>query len=120
MSCRKENRWSLERMWKHTFEDALVHGDLREAPENFFAAHRLLSEYATRVGPGFGIRFTVQFNLFAGTVIALGNSQQVALLSEWQAQGQLGCFCLTEKLAGVNSGLVVNTTCTWDESKPAT
>ncbi|CAK9078912.1 Acyl-coenzyme A oxidase-like protein (Acyl-CoA oxidase-like protein) [Durusdinium trenchii] len=35
----------------------------------------------------------------------------------FQAQGQLGCFCLTEKLAGVNSGLVVNTTCTWDESK---
>lgn len=108
---------SADRLRKLLREGPLKLTDLREAPENFFAAHRLLSEYATRVGPGFGIRFTVQFNLFAGTVIALGNSQQVALLSEWQAQGQLGCFCLTEKLAGVNSGLVVNTTCTWDESK---
>eukprot|EP00435_Cladocopium_sp_Y103_P000994 s2262_g1.t1 len=106
------------------FDEAFSVLDLREAPENFFAAHSVLSEYATQVGPGFGIRFTVQFNLFAGTVIALGNSQQVAALSEMQASGKLGCFCLTEKLAGgsarpegVNSGLVVNTTCTWDESK---
>ncbi|CAJ1455961.1 unnamed protein product, partial [Effrenium voratum] len=91
--------------------------DLRERPENFFLAHQLLSEYATQVGPGFGIRFTVQFNLFAGTIIALGNTKQVASLQEMQAQGTLGCFCLTEKLAGVNSGLVVNTTCTWDETK---
>ncbi|OLP98777.1 Acyl-coenzyme A oxidase-like protein [Symbiodinium microadriaticum] len=73
--------------------------DLTEAPEKFFGAHRVLSEYATKV----------QFNLFAGTILALGNTQQ--------AKGQLGCFCLTEKLAGVNSGLVVNTTCTWDEEK---
>lgn len=28
--------------------------------------------------------------------------------------GQLGCFSLTEKFAGVNSGLVVNTTADWD------
>eukprot|EP00435_Cladocopium_sp_Y103_P065956 s1398_g28.t1 len=51
-------------------------------------------------------------------------ADSVAALSEMQASGKLGCFCLTEKLAGgsarpegVNSGLVVNTTCTWDESK---
>jgi acyl-CoA oxidase len=31
-----------------------------------------------------------------------------------QERGELGCFSLTEKLAGVNSGLVVNTTATWD------
>jgi acyl-CoA oxidase len=46
--------------------------DVRDNPERFFAAHRVLSEFATRLGPGFGIRFTVQFNLFAGTVVALG------------------------------------------------
>lgn len=108
---------SAEMLRKLLREGPLKLTDLTEAPEKFFGAHRVLSEYATKVGPGFGIRFTVQFNLFGGTILALGNTQQVAALKDMQAKGQLGCFCLTEKLAGVNSGLVVNTTCTWDEEK---
>jgi len=91
--------------------------DLRDAPERFFLSHQLLSEFATRVGPGFGIRFTVQVNLFAGTIIGLGNKEQVNFLSEVQKKGLLGCFCLTERLAGVNSGLVVNTIAEWDEGR---
>jgi len=43
-------------------------------------------------------------------------SSQVALLDQMQDNGDLGCFSLTEKLAGVSSGLVVNTTATWDAS----
>jgi len=77
----------------------------------------VLSHYATLVGPGFGIRFTVQFNLFAGTVLALGNDDQIKLLDKFQADGKLGCFCLTEVFAGVNSGLIVQTTAVYDESK---
>lgn len=61
------------------------------------------------------IRATVQYNLFAGTVVALGSPAQIQDLVAWQQQGLLGCFALTEKLAGVNSGLVVNTTATWVE-----
>jgi acyl-CoA oxidase len=61
------------------------------------------------LGPGFWIRFTVHYNLCAGTVLGLGNAEQVKMLDEWQDAGLLGCFSLTEKLAGVNSGLVVNT-----------
>jgi acyl-CoA oxidase len=91
--------------------------DLTNAPERFFKAHELMSGFATQVGPGFGIRFTVQFNLFAGTVLALGNPEQIKLLDTFQAAGKLGCFCLTEVFAGVNSGLVVNTTAVWDETK---
>jgi len=108
---------SAERLRKLMREGPLRLTDLREEPAKFFSAHDLLSEFATRVGPGFGIRFTVQVNLFAGTILALGNKQQVGYLSEVQSKGLLGCFCLTEKLAGVNSGLVVNTTCEWDEGK---
>jgi len=91
--------------------------DLRDEPERFFASHRVLSEFATQVGPGFGIRFTVQVNLFAGSILALGNPKQVEHLHEVQKKGLLGCFCLTERLAGVNSGLVVNTAAVWDEGK---
>mmetsp|Transcript_36273 Transcript_36273/g.91605 ORF Transcript_36273/g.91605 Transcript_36273/m.91605 type:complete len:499 (+) Transcript_36273:131-1627(+) len=95
---------------------ALLLTDLRDAPARFFAAHHQLSRFATRLGPGFGIRFTVQYNLFAGTVLALGSSEHLQLLERIQEAGGLGCFGLTEKFAGVNSGLVVETECTWDEA----
>ena len=91
--------------------------DLEEHPARFYAAHRYLSEYGHKIGPGFSIRFTVQFNLFAGTVLALGNDEQKASLIKMQADGELGCFGLTERLAGVSSGLVVQTECHWDEAK---
>ena len=59
----------------------------------------------------------MQYNLFAGTVLGLGGEEQLAALDDMQAAGALGCFALTEKLAGVNSGLVVNTTAEWDDAK---
>lgn len=108
---------SAERLRKLLREGPLKLTDIKEAPEKFFLAHSLLCQYATKVGPGFGIRFTVQLNLFAGTIIGLGNPAQVSMLKDFQANGTLGCFCLTEKLAGVNSGLIVNTTCSWDDQK---
>lgn len=46
-----------------------------------------------------------------------GTDEQVAKLAEYQALGQIGCFSLTEQLAGVQSGLVVETTATWDQAK---
>jgi len=88
--------------------------DVRDHPNKFFLAHRMLVGLR---GPGFWIRFTVQYNLFAGTVLGLGGPEQVAELDRMQEKGQLGCFGLTEKLAGVNSGLVVKTTATWNEAK---
>ena len=90
--------------------------DIRDRPDRFFLAHRLLARHAPEHGPGFWIRFTVQFNLFAGTVVALGGPEHLKQLDAIQDAGQLGCFGLTERLAGVNSGLVVNTTARWDPS----
>jgi alkylation response protein AidB-like acyl-CoA dehydrogenase len=90
--------------------------DIERAPGKFFEAHRMLATRANELGPGFWIRFTVQYNLCAGTVVALGDSKQREKLREMQTRGLLGCFCLTERLAGVNSGLVVNTRATYDET----
>ena len=87
--------------------------DMRAAPEKFFLAHRLLSSVGLN---GFGVRFTVQFNLFAGSILGLGGEEQIALLDEFQRDGTLGCFLLTEKKAGVLSGLIVETTCDWCQS----
>lgn len=92
----------------------LRHTDLRDHPERFFLAHRILAQHSSAVGPGFWVRFTVHYNLCAGTVLALGTDEQVGELEDMQEAGLLGCFSLTEKLAGVSSGLVVNTTATFD------
>jgi len=91
--------------------------DLEGNPERFFRAHRML--LAPRQIPeqsGFGVRFTVQYNLFAGSILSLGDESQREMLNTFQERGVLGCFCLTEAFAGVNSGLVVHTTATWDKS----
>lgn len=95
----------------------LLFTDIRDNPERFFLAFRLLAERSPEVGPGFITRLNVHFNLFGGTVMAVGSPEQVAMLDEMQEKGLLGCFALTEKLAGVKSGAVVNTTAFWDESK---
>ena len=92
----------------------LKHDDLHVNPERFFLAHRILAKHSSKVGPGFWVRFTVHYNLCVGTILALGTEQQIAELEKMQTNGELGCFALTEKLAGVNSGLIVNTTATYD------
>jgi hypothetical protein len=58
--------------------------DIHDDPERFFLAHRLLAKHAPEHGPGFWIRFTVQFNLFAGSVVALGGPQQLAGHRAWR------------------------------------
>lgn len=98
----------------------LRYTDLAEDPERFFEAHRMLlapTRKSLSEGSGFGVRFTVQFNLFAGSVLGLGSPAQVAQLEAFQERGVLGCFNLTEVYAGVNSGLVVLTTATWSPEK---
>jgi acyl-CoA oxidase len=87
--------------------------DMNKRPERFFAAHRLL---ASKILGGFGIRFTVQFNLFAGSILGLGDAKQIQLLDTMQNNGDLGCFALTEVGAGVLSGFIVETTATYDPS----
>jgi acyl-CoA oxidase len=88
-----------------------MYTDLRDDPEKFFEAHKMLAD---RMLGAFGIRFTVQFNLFAGSILALGGVSHLQRLIGMQIEGDLGCFALTEVTAGVSSGLVIATTATWD------
>jgi len=94
----------------------LRHTDLRDNPDRFFKAHRLLARHAVEHGPGFWIRFTVHYNLCFGTVLAVGSEAQIDSLDAIQEAGELGCFALTEKLAGVQSGLLVQTTAEFDDA----
>jgi alkylation response protein AidB-like acyl-CoA dehydrogenase len=41
----------------------------------------------------------------------------MSILDDIQQKGQLGCFALTEKFAGVNSGLVVDTEIEWNQER---
>ena len=52
----------------------LNYSDIIENPEKFFDAHLQISNYNGL--EGFSIKFTVQFNLFAGSIMNLGTQQQ--------------------------------------------
>jgi hypothetical protein len=71
----------------------LVFADMRDAPEIFSLAHRLLATIGLN---GFGVRFAVQCNLFAGSIIGLAGPEQLKMSESIQEKGQLGCFLLTE------------------------
>ena len=60
--------------------------------------------------PALWTRFTVQYNLYAGSIVALGTDEQREKLIASQAGGALGCFAFTEKAAGVMSGAAMETT----------
>lgn len=64
-----------------------------------------MSAYGSYDHNAFATRFTVQYNLYAGSVVALGSDAQRASLYATQANGALGCFAFTEASAGVMSGL---------------
>ena len=59
-------------------------------------------------------RYTVQYNLYAGSIVAMGSDEQRQQLFDSQSEGQLGCFAFTECGAGVLSGAGVETTATYD------
>lgn len=87
---------------------------LRSNADKLFWIHEVIGPL---VSGGMGVRFTVQLNLFAGSVANLGDDAQRVQLQEILSNGELGCFALTEAGAGVLSGLIVGTTATYD---PAT
>ncbi|CAE7532028.1 ACOXL, partial [Symbiodinium pilosum] len=79
---------------------------------DFFASHRVLAQQEC-LSCCLGIRMTVHYNLFCGTILALGSEEQRNWLQDAQSAGLLGCFMLTETGAGVLSGLIVETVATW-------
>jgi len=106
---------SAEKLRQLTKTGLLKFTDVKNDPDRFFEAHTHVANTAP-LGAGFWVRFTVHYNLCFGTVVAVGSDEQVALLDDIQKRGLLGCFALTEKLAGVNSGMVVQTTVEWDDA----
>ena len=66
---------------------------------------------------GVDLNVTVQINLFGGSVANLGNDQQREWLEGIFKRGELGSFLLTERGAGVLSGLIVVTEARFNKSR---
>ncbi|CDW91262.1 acyl-oxidase [Stylonychia lemnae] len=86
--------------------------DFLHDPTNIFTAHEFLGQ----VNPSTGTKFTVQFNLFGGTVVGLHTERHKYLFPKIDNLSVIGCFCLTELGYG-NNAVKMETTSTYDDSK---
>ena len=84
--------------------------DFATNPHNIFAAH----EFLAMTDGALAIKFTVQFNLFGGSVFALSTDRHKHLFSKIDDLSVFGCFCLTELGFG-NNAVKMETTATYDE-----
>jgi hypothetical protein len=70
---------SAEMLRKLVRSGLLRFTDLQEDPERFFAAHRLLlAPNRIAEASGFGVRFTVQFNLFVSVPLLLSHARSAS------------------------------------------
>ncbi len=84
--------------------------DFDNDPKNLITAHEMLSW----VDGALSTKFTVQFNLFAGTLNALHTERHMPFLKQVDDLTNMGCFCLTEVGYG-NNAPEMETTATFDE-----
>eukprot|EP00744_Colponema_vietnamica_P013341 GILI01018694.1.p1 GENE.GILI01018694.1~~GILI01018694.1.p1 ORF type:complete len:610 (+),score=73.31 GILI01018694.1:88-1917(+) len=104
---------STARLMKAIMKGNLIAGnDLTRSNMNkVFIIHRSLG--AASIPSALAMRFTIQYNLFAGTIANLGSTEQRELLNQILDKGELGSFILTEVGAGVVSGMIVETVALW-------
>jgi len=68
-------------------------------PKNIFTAHEILGQ----VNGSLATKFTVQFNLFGGTLQALSTERHAPFLAQVDSLKNMGCFCFTELGYGNNA-----------------
>lgn len=86
--------------------------DFLSNPENIFTVHEMLSYY----NGSLATKFTVQFNLFGGTIVGLGSKKHYSFFENIDDLSVIGCFCLTEVGYG-NNAIEMETTSVWDNEK---
>ena len=85
--------------------------DFFENPKNIFLAH----EFLAQVDGSTAIKFTVQFNLFGGSITALHTDRHSYLFDKIDNFEVFGCFCFTELGYG-NNAVKMETTLTYDNA----
>lgn len=86
--------------------------DFGSNPRNIFLAH----EYLAMVDPSTAIKFTVQFNLFGGSIYALCTDRHKKMFHKIDDLSMCGCFCLTELGYG-NNAVKMETRADYDAAK---
>ena len=84
--------------------------DFVDKPHNIFTSH----EFLGMVCGSTSVKFTVQFNLFAGSCWALHTTRHADIFDKIDDLSICGCFCLTELGYG-NNAVKMETTVTYDE-----
>jgi len=86
--------------------------DFKNDVTNIFTAHEMLGG----IDPSTGTKFTVQFNLFGGTLMALHTERHAHIFDKIDSLQAMGCFLLTEVGYGANA-VKMESTATFDKQK---
>ena len=86
--------------------------DFQNDPKNIFTAHEMLG----LVNGNLATKFTVQFNLFGGSLMALHTKRHLPFMKEVSNLKNMGCFCFTELGYG-NNAPQMETTAIYDQQR---
>jgi acyl-CoA oxidase len=86
--------------------------DFESDPVNLFTAHEMIG----CVDGSLSTKFTVQFNLFGGTLMALHTDRHLPFMKDVDSLKVMGCFCFTELGYG-NNAPKMETTAIYNSSK---
>ncbi len=73
--------------------------DFQRDPKNIFTAHEMLGN----INGNLATKFTVQFNLFGGSLMALHSERHLPFMKQVDSLTNMGCFCFTELGYGNNA-----------------
>ena len=85
--------------------------DFDNDPVNLFTCHEQLAY----IEGGMATKFTVQFNLFGGSLTALHTDRQLPFMNQVDSLTNMGCFCFTELGYG-NNAPKMETTAIFDQA----
>ena len=85
--------------------------DFQKDPKNLLTSHEMLGY----INGDVATKFTVQFNLFGGSVMAFHTDRHLDFISNIDSLTNMGCFCFTELGYG-NNAPKMETTAIYDES----
>ena len=84
--------------------------DFYNDPKNIFLAHEMIAQ----LDGSTVTKFTVQFNLFGGSMTFLSTERHKHFFDKIDKGEVIGCFCLTELGYG-NNAIKMETTIVYDE-----
>ncbi len=101
----KSHEYTCLQLKKLIEEKFIKAEDIYQNTINFFKCHEMVAKFS----PTLTYHMSVHFNLFAGSVLALGSDLQINKYVTQANNGVIGCFAITEHVAGVFSGMRLDT-----------